>query len=476
MAELIEFIQPPNNPELEQAVLAAILLEGDCLKQVVSIIGTDVEAFYNYKHQLIYKAILNCHIEGIAVDMLTVSVMLRKMKELQTIGGNKYLADLTLKVNSSGNVASHCLYLLEEYMRRFTITFSNEIHGLASNYSADVFETTERIKALQDKFEDLTNRMKRTKTLSEVLQSVLVQSDKAREAKGMIGVDTGLTALNSYTSGWQPATLVIIGARPAMGKTALVLRFIQAALNIGKKVLMFSVEMSNEAIAMRLLSSELKVPTKPIKSGKMERYEIEAGVSKLESKNSPNLYLDDTANVSIAQVQNLTNKIKPDLIIIDYLQLMKVSKQNRQEGIEDNSRALKAIAKEHNIPVIALSQVNREVEKRTDKMPKLADLREAGGIEQDADMVLFLNRPEYWTSTMDGEQYRYLNQFEISIAKNREGGVGTIYLEADMAINEVKDLSLEHYSLVGYELPQMQSNSMQMPNIDHFTNLQTLPF
>jgi replicative DNA helicase len=252
-----------------------------------------------------------------------------------------------------------------------------------------------------------------------------------------------------------------------MGKTAIVLRFIQAALNQGKKVLMFSVEMSNEAIATRLLSSELKVSTKPIRSGTLEEYELQEGVLRLLAKNSQNLYLDDTANVSIYQVNHAVNKIKPDLVVIDYLQLMDTGKHDRQVGIENNSRGLKAIAKEHNIPVIALSQVNREVEKRVDKMPKLADLREAGGIEQDADMVLFINRPEYWSNTIDGEAYKYVNQLDVSIAKNREGGVGTIFLEADMAINEVKDLSFEYYSLVGYELPTQ--SKIQMPDTSHFS-------
>jgi len=463
----LQIIQPPNAIELEEAVLGAILVEGDCLKQAMAILGTDKEVFFTYKHQLIYQAILNLALEKSAIDLLTVSYKLRSMKELEAVGGNKYLAELTLKINSSGNIATHCLFLLEEFMRRITIEFSNQLHSLASNVTKDIFETTDYIKELQNKLESLTNRLRATKTLDEVLVDVLRLSSIAREARGMIGIDTGLSALNNYTNGWQPATLVILGARPAMGKTAIVLRFIQAALNQGKKVLMFSVEMSNEAIATRLLSSELKVSTKPIRSGTLEDYELQEGVLRLLAKNSKNLYLDDTANVSIYQVNHAVNKIKPDLVVIDYLQLMDTGKHDRQVGIENNSRGLKAIAKEHNIPVIALSQVNREVEKRVDKMPKLADLREAGGIEQDADMVLFINRPEYWSNTIDGEAYKYVNQLDVSIAKNREGGVGTIFLEADMAINEVKDLSFEHYSLVGYELPSQ--SKIQMPDTSHFS-------
>jgi replicative DNA helicase len=439
---------PPQAKELEEAVLGALMLEKAAYDNIVDLLRPDV--FYIDAHQRIFRAMQGLQIKSMPIDLLTVVEELRIREELEIVGGPYYITKLTNAVVSGANIDTHARILVQKFIQRELVRISSEIIGEAYEDSTDAFELLDTAEAKL--FEVSNSHVK--KNFSEI-QSVLAQTmtriEELRMKKDDIsGVPSGFSNLDKVTNGWQPTDLIIIAARPSVGKTAFALNLARnAALHPVRPtaVGVFSLEMSNAQLVQRILSAESEVSMEKISRGTLEEYELaqlqRKGVSRLEK--AP-LYLDDSAGLNIfelrAKARKMVNKHKVGLIIIDYLQLMSggadVKNGNREQEISRISRDLKGLAKELNIPIIALSQLNRALETRKEgnKIPQLADLRESGAIEQDADMVMFLYRPEYHgiNENENGESNK--GETHIKIAKHRNGSLETVHLKALLYIQK----------------------------------------
>ena len=429
---------PPQAVDIEEAVLGALMLERDALSNVIDILK--IESFYRDAHKKIFEAIVQLFNNSEPIDIKTVVHQLRKNGTLEEVGGAYYIAELTTRVNSAANIEYHARIISEQSIKRELIRISSEIQRDAYEDTIDVFKLLDRaeqslfdvseshIRKNYDKMRDLLN-----KAIEEIEQ-------KKNKKDGLTGVPSGFTALDRVTSGWQPSDLVIIAARPGMGKTAFVVSALRnASIDFKLPVAIFSLEMSSVQLVNRLISAEAELESEKIKRGDLEEYEWEQLMHKTSKLSDAPIFIDDTPGLSIlelrAKARRLVAQHDVKLLVIDYLQLMtgdtsKNSGGNREQEIASISRALKGIAKELNVPVIALSQLSRAVETRGgDKKPQLSDLRESGSIEQDADMVIFLYRPEYYGITQ-GEDGMPLNGMgEVIIAKHRNGKTDTVQLK-----------------------------------------------
>ncbi len=427
----------PQATELEEAVLGALMIEKDAYSLISEILKP--ESFYEHRHQLIYAAITDLAISQKPVDILTVKEQLAKRGELDEIGGPFYLAQLSGKVASSAHIEYHARIIAQKALARELITFTSNIQTKAFDETVDVDDLMQEAEGKL--FEISQQNMKKDYTqINPVIAQAMEQIQKAAaRSDGLSGLESGFTQLDKITSGWQNSDLIIIAARPAMGKTAFVLSMAKnIAVNYRHPVALFSLEMSNLQLVNRLISNVCEIPSEKIKSGQLADYEWQQLDYKLRDLLDAPLYVDDTPSLSIFELRTKARRLVREhgvkIIIIDYLQLMNASGMphgNRQEEVSTISRSLKGLAKELNIPVIALSQLNRGVENREGeegKRPQLSDLRESGAIEQDADLVCFIHRPEYYriVSSADGTDLRGLA--EIIIAKHRNGAGGTIRL------------------------------------------------
>lgn len=427
----------PQAPELEEAVLGALMIEKDAYSQVSEILRP--ESFYDYRHQLIYAAISDLSMNQRPVDILTVKKCLSKRGDLEKVGGPFYITQLSSKVASSAHIEYHARIIAQKSLARKLITFTGQIQSKAFDETIDVEDLMQEAEGTL--FEISQQNMKKDYTqINPVIADAyqLIQKAAAR-SDGLSGLESGFTKLDKITSGWQCSDLIIIAARPAMGKTAFVLSMAKnIAVNYHNPVAVFSLEMSNVQLVNRLISNVCEIENDKLKSGQLAAYEWQQLDYKLcELINAP-LYIDDTPSLSIFELRTKARRLvrehKVKIIIIDYLQLMNASGMkfgNRQEEVSTISRSLKGLAKELNIPIIALSQLNRGVENRDGiegKRPQLSDLRESGAIEQDADMVCFIHRPEYYKiyQSAEGEDLRGIA--EIIIAKHRNGSVGDVQL------------------------------------------------
>lgn len=430
---------PPQAVDLEEAVLGALMLEKDALSQVIEILKPEI--FYKDANREIYAAIKELFENSEPVDILTVTNWLRKNGKLEFVGGAYYIASLTSRVNSSANIEYHTRIIIEMAIKRELIRISSEIQHDAFEDSTDVFELLDRTEqALFDVSE--TNIRKNFVNMRQLMNDAIRELEiKKNKKDGLTGVPSGFTALDRITSGWQKSDLVIIAARPGMGKTALVVSAMRnAAVEFNRPVAIFSLEMSAIQLVNRLISAEAELESDKIKKGNLEDYEWQQLVYKTSKITEAPIFIDDTPALTIlelrAKSRRLVSQHHVEMIIVDYLQLMtgdrskNNSSGNREQEIASISRALKNLAKELNIPVIAISQLSRAVETRGgDKRPQLSDLRESGSIEQDADMVLFLYRPEYYGITEDETGQSTKGIGEISIAKHRNGSTGTVQLK-----------------------------------------------
>jgi len=439
---------PPQAKELEEAVLGAIMLEKDAFDNVVEILKP--ECFYVEAHQRIFKAMQGLANKSQPIDILTVAEELRSREELEMVGGPYYVTRLTNMVVSSANIVAHSRIILQKFIQRELIRISGEIIGDAYEDSTDVFDL---LDDAESKLFEITNNHLRKNFDS--IDSVLVKTiqrieDMRHRNEDITGVPSGYTSLDKVTYGWQPTDLIILAARPAVGKTAFALNLARnAALSASKStpVAFFSLEMSAGQLVQRILAAESEIWLEKIARGKMEEHEMKQlyarGIQRLSQ--AP-IFIDDTPALNIfelrAKCRRLKNKHNIGLIIIDYLQLMSGTNENkggnREQEISNISRNLKALSKELSVPIIALSQLSREVEKRKEgnKMPQLSDLRESGAIEQDADLVMFLYRPEYYDITTNemGENNR--GETHVRIAKHRNGSLETIKLRALLHIQK----------------------------------------
>jgi len=438
---------PPQARELEEAVLGAILLEKSAFDSVTDV-NLKPECFYVEAHQMIFKAMQDMQQRSIPIDILTVVEELKKKDQLEIVGGPYYITKLTNAVVSTANIDAHARIVLQKFIQRELIRISGEIIGDAYEDSTDVFDL---LDDSETKMFNITNNYlkKNFEDIGTVLTTTINRIDYLRtKSETISGVTSGFSNLDKVTYGWQPTDLIILAARPSMGKTAFALNLARnAALDPIKPVPVgfFSLEMSAGQLVQRILSAESEIPLHKISRGQLDDHEYiqlqSKGIKRLEA--AP-LYIDDTAALNIfefrAKARRLVNKFNVGLIIIDYLQLMSSTgdsrNTNREQEISTISRSLKALAKELNIPIIALSQLSRAVEtrKETNKMPQLSDLRESGAIEQDADMVMFIYRGEYYGLTQEsaGEDAKSLT--EVKIAKHRNGNLETIQLKANLAI------------------------------------------
>ena len=437
---------PPQAKELEEAVLGAIMLEKSAFDNIVEILKP--ECFYVDAHQRIFKAFQSLAQKSLPIDILTVVEEMKMREELEVVGGPYAITKLTNSVVSTANIEAHARIILQKFIQRELIRISGEIIGDAYEDSTDVFDLLDDSEA---KMFNITNNYlkKNFDDIGTVLVATINRIDDLRNKQEDIsGVPTGFPSLDRVTYGWQPTDLIILAARPAVGKTAFALNLVRsAALHPTKPtgVAFFSLEMSASQLVQRVLSAESGIMLEKISRGKLEDYEMQQlytkGVNKLSQ--AP-IYIDDTAGLNIfefrAKARRLVNKHQVGLIIIDYLQLMSGTNEkggNREQEISRISRDLKGLAKELKVPIIALSQLSRAVETRKEsKMPQLSDLRESGAIEQDADMVMFLYRPEYYEINTNelGESNR--GETHVRIAKHRNGSLETIKLRALLHIQK----------------------------------------
>jgi len=426
---------PPQAIELEEAVLGAIMLEKGTEIHVLDILKP--ESFYLEAHQRIFRAIMDLSIAHLPIDQLTVIERLRKNESLEIVGGAFYISKLVSRIGSAAHLEYHSRIVAQKYIQRELIRVASEIQSKAYDQSNDVDDL---LDSAEKELFDLAygNIKNETVQINSVIKNAIKTIEAAAlRADGLSGVPSGFTALDRVTSGWQNSDLVIIAARPSMGKTAFVLSMARnIAVNHRRGIGFFSLEMSALQLVNRLISSETELSGDKIKTGKLAPFEWQQLETKIKNLEDAPIFIDDTPAISLFELRAKCRRLKMQhniqLVVVDYLQLMTgppETKGNREQEVSMISRGLKAIAKELNVPVLALSQLNRSVEMRSgDKRPQLSDLRESGAIEQDADIVIFINRPEKFglTETEDGRPTAGLA--EIIIAKHRNGAVTDVDL------------------------------------------------
>ena len=428
---------PPHSLDLEQAVLGALLTDKDALTAVMHMLKTD--SFYEEKHQIIFNIINDLFETNFGIDALTVASKLPIFDTQNKVGGLTYLLELTSRVASTANLEFHARILSQKYFQRELIRVGTEIVQEAFEPATDAFVLIDKVekKLFEITQSSLTRSYHGLATLAP--QALNLLRELAKKSGNFTGVPSGFKALDSVTSGWQASDLVIVAARPGMGKTSFNLAIARnAAVDFQKPVAFFSLEMSSLQLVSRLISMESEIPSERMRQARLEEHEWRILEAKTESLQKAKIFIDDTAGLSVFELRAKCRRLKAQediqLIIIDYLQLMTAGPEhksgNREQEISTISRSLKALAKELNVPVIALSQLSRAVETRGgSKRPQLSDLRESGAIEQDADIVSFIYRPEYYQIEEDEEGNSLKGIGEIIIAKHRNGALETVRLK-----------------------------------------------
>ncbi|GIV26501.1 MAG: replicative DNA helicase [Bacteroidia bacterium] len=424
----------PQALDIEEAFLGALMLEKEAYIKVADFVFAEI--FYKQQHQIIFNAIQNLFQRTEPIDLLSVTQELKRLGKLEIVGGAYYLTQLTYKVASAAHIEYYARVLLQKYLQREVIRICTETIQNAFEDSVDIFDLIEyATKTIFELIENVTKA--REKDLKSIVTETINDLKEAIGNKGLTGVPSGLMEIDRITNGWQKSHFIILAARPAMGKSALMLTFAKnAAIEYNTPVAIFSLEMTSQDIVKRLLSAVTHIRLDKINNANLADYELVQLSQALEKLEKVPLYIDDTSSLSLTELRAKARRLKVQygiqMIIIDYLQLMSNrdksnANTNREQEISGISRGLKSLAKELNIPIIALSQVNRAVEKeKENKMPKLSDLRESGSLEQDADMVFFIYRPEYY-SREDTEPEMKGAAF-LNLAKNRHGRTSEIKL------------------------------------------------
>jgi replicative DNA helicase len=419
---------PPQSLDAEESVLGGILLDATALDRVVEMMGAD--DFYRESHRKIFRAMLALTERGEPIDLITLTDTLKARGDLQGIGGATYLAELAEKIPSAANIAHYARIVREKAVLRSLITVANEIAGRCYNGQEDIEQFLDEAERLIYDVSEKRIRPAFAK-MGDMIMDTIKTVEKLFERKELVtGVPTGFLDLDRMTAGLQPADLVIVAARPSMGKTALVLNIAQyVALHANIPVGIFSLEMSKEQLVMRMLCSEARVDNAKVRTGYLgERDFPRLAMAAGRLAEAP-IYIDDTPAQNVLEMRAKARRLKREanigLVIIDYLQLMRglTSQENRTQELSEISRSLKSLAKELNIPVIALSQLNRQVEQRADRRPMMADIRESGAIEQDADVIMFIYRDEVYKQDSQDEGVA-----EVIIGKQRNGPTGIVRL------------------------------------------------
>ncbi|WP_206611053.1 replicative DNA helicase [Mariniphaga sediminis] len=437
---------PPQAVEVEEAVLGALMLERDAYVTVADII--DTSSFYKEEHQKIFEAIKELSSNEKPVDLLMVTQELKDREQLDIVGGPGYITQLTRRVASAAHLEFHARIIAQKFIQRELIRVSSEIQAKSYDDTLDVDDLIDFSESSLFQVAE-RNIKKETVPIKPVLNEAILQIEKARQQKdGLSGVPSGFTAIDRITSGWQRTDLVIIAARPSMGKTAFVLSMARnMAVEHNRATAIFSLEMSSIQLVNRLIAAETELGNDKLKTGRLENYEWEHLNRKISSLEKAPIFIDDTPALSIFEFRAKCRRLKMQhdiqVVIVDYLQLMTAGSDNRgsrEQEVSTISRSLKAIAKELNIPILALSQLNRSVESREGKRPQLSDLRESGAIEQDADIVTFIHRPEYFGITEDDSGNSLLGVAEIIIAKHRNGATGDVHLAFKKELAKFSDM------------------------------------
>ncbi|MBM4178223.1 MAG: replicative DNA helicase [Ignavibacteria bacterium] len=423
---------PPHSTDAEVAVLGAMLLDKEAVPKVVEIL--DAECFYHDKHVRIYNAMMAMFERGVTIDLVSLTDQLQRDGTLELVGGMYALTELTVRTVSAANVENHARIVLERFLKRQLIRVASEIVRDCYDETTDALDEVDR--AEQRIFDVAEKRLRRSysgmkKLTKDAIERIFSMASK--ENDGITGVPTGFTQLDQLLSGLQPADLVIVAARPSMGKTAFALSIAREASRKGKSVGVFSLEMSAQQLVLRLISADAQIGLQALRSGRLSQTEMHGLVTRIDNLMNANIYIDDSAGLSPvefrAKCRRMKIEHKIDLIIVDYLQLMHAPRaESREREISMISHALKAVAKELQVPVMALSQLNRTLESRADKRPMLSDLRESGSIEQDADVVMFIHRPEYYKIATFEDGRSTENIAEVIVGKQRNGPTGDIRL------------------------------------------------
>ncbi|MGV4528845.1 replicative DNA helicase [Ornithobacterium rhinotracheale] len=464
--------KPPQAVELEEAVLGAMMISKKGLNESIEIL--EEEFFYRPQHQHIFAAIFTLFNNAEPIDIFTVSEQLKKDGKFDSVGGDLYLISLTEKITSSAHIEHHARIIQEKYVQRKLIEISSQIIENAYDDTADIFKLLDQTETEIFKVTEgvLNSEYKDAKSL--VMEAV-AQIEKRKGQQGLSGVPTGFREVDELTSGLNPSDLIILAARPGMGKTAFVLSMARnMAVQHKVPVAVFSLEMPSVQLITRLIVGETGLDNDKIKKGTLSADEWNHLYAKVKTLENAPLFIDDTPGLNIfdlrAKCRRLVAQHDVKVVIIDYLQLMTSKNStggNREQEISTISRGLKAIAKELNVPVIALSQLSREVEKRPNKRPQLSDLRESGAIEQDADIVSFIYRPEYYKIDTwdDEEQTPCAGQAEFIVAKHRNGGLKNIRLKFVAHQAKFEDLVEDSFSVPMVFESKMNSPESQMPEL-----------
>lgn len=428
----------PQNLKFEVAVLGALMIDQDAYGVVAETLKP--ESFYDHRHQLIFQAIQSLNAEQKPVDIITVEEQLRHTGDIEGAGGINYLLDINSKIVSSAHLDYHAKIVAQKALARQLITFSSMVQTKAFDSTTDVSDLMQ--EAESNLFAIAQTNIKKDYTqIDPIIGQVYEQLQQAKNREGNLsGLASGFEELDKMTNGWQKSDLIVVAARPAMGKTAFVISMIRRmAVDMNKPVAMFSLEMSNKQLVQRLMVNVTEIEAEKFRSGNMAEYEWKQLDERTNLLYGAPIFIDDTPQLSVFELQSKARRLVRDhgveCIMIDYLQLMRASGGNintRQEEISMVSRSLKGLAKELNIPIIALAQLNRGVETREgfeSKRPQLSDLRESGAIEQDADIVCFIHRPEYYKLYTDDKGNDWRGKAMFIIAKHRNGQVGDITLE-----------------------------------------------
>ncbi len=446
MSTMIDRV-PPYNLEAEQALLGSMMID----REAVYIAMETVQADYFYKeaHRIIYNALLNLEARGEPVDMITLTEELRQENNLEKVGGVSYIATLANMVPTAANARYYANIVEEKAILRSLIRFAN---NLASRCYEDVEDTHELLDSAEQNILEIAGRRNigGLVPIKQVLGDTLEKIEYLSSKKGSItGVPSFFTDLDNMTSGWQPSDLIIVAARPSMGKTSFCLNIaLNAAIRAKTPVAIFSLEMSREQLVQRLMSSEAMIDQHKLRTGRLLDEEWVRLTKAVQPLSTANLYIDDTPAISILELRARARRLKAEkglgLIVIDYLQLMQLGRrnENRQQEISEISRSLKALARELNVPVIALSQLSRAVEQTSEKKPALSHLRESGALEQDADLVMFIYRDEYYNPNTDRPGIA-----ELIIAKHRNGPTGTVELGFIKEFTKFVNLDLTHRNM-----------------------------
>ncbi len=457
---------PPHSTEAEMAVLGAMVLDKDAVAKVIEIL--DVECFYHEQHSLMYKSMLDMFERAVTIDIITLSNELIRNGVLDRAGGMRALTELSLKTVSAANVEHHARIVLERFLKRKLISVASEIITDCFDDTTDALDEVD--KAEQRIFDVAERRTRRSytnmhKLTKEAIEKILTMADGSGD--GITGVPTGFAQLDTLLSGLQPADLVILAARPSMGKTAFALSIAREAARRGKSVGIFSLEMAAHQLVLRLISADAGIGLQALRSGRLSSKEMQELVKRVDGLMNASIYIDDSASLTPVELRAKCRRMKVehkvDLVIVDYLQLMHAPKtESREREISLISHTLKAIAKELSIPILALSQLNRTLESRADKRPMLSDLRESGSIEQDADVVMFVHRPEYYKITTFDDGTSTENAAEIIIGKQRNGPTGDVRLEYIKERATFHDFSWRNQYVQGEE-PEEQSAGPNVP-------------